>query len=77
MHVTVKVFAHLRERLGFHERELDLPDTVTVGDVWRELTGEETVPRHVLCAVNLDYAAADAAVDEGDEVAFFPPVTGG
>lgn len=77
MHVTVKVFAHLRERLGFDERALEIADSATVGDVWRELTGEEAPPRHVLCAVNLDYAAPDAALADGDEVAFFPPVTGG
>lgn len=77
MQVTVRVFAHLRERLGFAERTLMLPDAATVGDAWRELTGEVAVPGHVLCAVNLDYRAADARLADGDEVAFFPPVTGG
>ena len=77
MHVNVKVFAHLRERLGFEERELELSEAATVTDVWRTLTGEEAIPRHVLCAVNLDYCAGDTRVGEGDEVAFFPPVTGG
>ena len=77
MRVTVKVFAHLRERLGFDQREVELAGTATVRDLWQQLTGEETVPRHVLCAVNLDYVPADTAIGEGDEVAFFPPVTGG
>lgn len=77
MNVNVRVFAHLRERLGFSERALELPEVATVADAWTRLTGEESVPPHVLCAVNLDYAAPDRTLDDGDEVAFFPPVTGG
>lgn len=77
MNVSVKVFAHLRERLGFSEQALELPDGATVGDAWTRLTGETSVPRHVLCAVNLEYVAVDTRLDDGDELAFFPPVTGG
>lgn len=77
MQISVRVFAHLRERLGFERRELELPAEATANDAWVELTGEASLPRHVLCAVNLEYTTADAPLHEGDEVAFFPPVTGG
>lgn len=77
MNVNVRVFAHLRERLDFSERTLELPADATVADVWQRLTGEESVPPHVLCAVNLEYVTPDRGLGDGDELAFFPPVTGG
>jgi MoaE-MoaD fusion protein len=74
MWVTVKVFAGLRERAGWAER--DLEDVARVGDVWAALDlGEE--PAGLLYAVNRDYADADRALSEGDEVALIPPVSGG
>lgn len=77
MAVQVKLFAHLRERYGTDARSLELPADATVATAWRELTGEAELPSHVLAAVNMDYASADTTVSDGDEVAFFPPVTGG
>lgn len=77
MAIKVKLFAHLRERYGTGEHSLELPADATVATVWRELTGEAELPSHVLAAVNLGYADADTTVSDGDEVAFFPPVTGG
>ena len=77
MHVTVKVFAHLRERLGFEQQWIEIAEPGEVRAVWTQLTGEPELPGHVLCAVNLEYARAEDAVQDGDEVAFFPPVTGG
>jgi MoaE-MoaD fusion protein len=74
MWVTVKVFAGLRERAGWAERELE--DVARVGDVWAALDlGEE--PAGLLYAVNRDYADAHRALSEGDEVALIPPVSGG
>ena len=77
MQVTVKSFAHLRERLGFAEQATEVPEDARVLDVWRTVTDGSEMPRNVLAAVNLDYAAPDTRVHDGDEVAFFPPVTGG
>src|SRR5438128_2402856 len=76
MNVTVKLFAGLRERAGAGVRELDLPDGARAGDVWPQLgLGDE--PDGLLYAVNLEYAAKDAALADGDEVALIPPVSGG
>jgi sulfur-carrier protein len=77
MNVHVRFFASLRESLGRDEVRLELSPGARVADVWQAATGHAALPAGVLCAVNHDYAAADATVQTGDEVAFFPPVTGG
>ena len=77
MRVKVKVFAGLREQLGFSEKEIDVGPGATVGDVWCAAAGERAMPGNVLTALNMDYVKRDAPVSEGDEVAYFPPVTRG
>ena len=76
MSVQVKCFAALRRQLGFGQRELAHRSGMTVGDVWRALS-ESAPPENILCARNLEYAHFGECVEDGDEVAFFPPVTGG
>jgi molybdopterin synthase catalytic subunit/molybdopterin converting factor small subunit len=74
MHVHVKLFAGLRERAGWSERELDGVDRLA--DVWPALDlGHE--PEGLLYAVNKEYADRDRALADGDEVALIPPVSGG
>ena len=78
-------FAWLRERVGLGEELVRLPEGVrTVGDLvaWLRDRGPGYAAafanaRTVRCAVNQDFAAPDTPVGAGDEVAFFPPVTGG
>lgn len=74
--ITVKYFASLKEQLGKDEDHFDAETLRTVGDVWRKAAGDKPL-RGVLCAVNQEYAAAGHPISDGDEVAFFPPVTGG
>ena len=76
MTVTVRYFASLRELIGRAGDELELTDAATVGDVWQRVKPASAVPR-VLAAVNQQHADFSAPVRDGDEVAFFPPVTGG
>ena len=71
--VRVRLFAGLRERAGWSEREID---AATVADVWSALElGDE--PAGLLYAVNRAYAERDATLADGDEVALIPPVSGG
>jgi molybdopterin synthase catalytic subunit len=73
MPVTVRLFAGLRERAGWSQREID---AATVADVWPALElGNE--PAGLLYAVNKEYATPDRALADGDEVALIPPVSGG
>jgi MoaE-MoaD fusion protein len=74
--VRVKLFAGLRERAGGGERELELDEGSTLGDVWPGLDlGPE--PEGLLYAVNREYAGRDRPLGDGDEVAVIPPVSGG
>jgi molybdopterin synthase sulfur carrier subunit len=83
--VTLLYFARLRETLGLSSEQVELPATVqTVGhltDWLRERGGpwatELAAGRPVRAAVNQVMAGTDSLVKDGDEIAFFPPVTGG
>lgn len=74
--ITVRFFASIRERLGKSEELIDSNGIMSVADVWQRVAGEALSTR-TLAAVNQEYAAPTQAVRPGDEVAFFPPVTGG
>jgi molybdopterin synthase catalytic subunit len=72
--ISVRLFAGLRERAGWAQRELD--GVARVGDVWAALgLGDE--PPGLLFAVNKEYAERDRELVDGDEVALIPPVSGG
>jgi molybdopterin synthase sulfur carrier subunit len=83
--ITVLYFARLREALGTGAEQIALPPEVRTldglrslliarGDAWADALGPG---RPIRVAVNQDMAAADTPIAEGDEIAFFPPVTGG
>jgi len=77
MSIKVRYFASLKERLGCSESHLDFAEGLTVLAVWQQLNPDLSLPNNILAAVNMDYVGLDAIVADGDEVAFFPPVTGG
>ena len=81
MRVTVRLFARLRDLAGSGELVRDVPSPATVGTVWASLVTDMPAladyERTMSVAVNADYARMTAAVEEGDEVAFLPPVSGG
>ena len=72
--VSVRLFAGLRERAGLARLELD--DVARAGDVWARLDlGEE--PGGLMYAVNREYVDRSHELQDGDEVALIPPVSGG
>ncbi len=82
MTVRVLYFAGLKEALGMAQESLDLPAGIaTVGDLRDHLVsigrGKLGETRNLRCAVNQEMARPEAAIQAGDEIAFFPPVTGG
>lgn len=77
MKVKVRYFASLRELIGRAEEDLQVEENTTIKAVWQSLNPEFPDLDKVLCALNQDYADWDSIVNDGDEIAFFPPVTGG
>lgn len=77
MNVRIRIFGSLRDRLGQSGTQLEVGAPSTVADVWALVSEGRDVPGEVLGAINMEYADFGQAVSEGDEVAFFPPVTGG
>ena len=75
MSITIKFFARLREQVG--HAELSLESASDVQSAWDQATHNLSMPDNTLCAINMEYVDTHASVKEGDEVAFFPPVTGG
>jgi molybdopterin synthase catalytic subunit len=76
MKVAVRLFAGLRELAGMRATEIELPPGSTAADVWPAL-GLGAEPPGLLLAVNKTYAARGTVLQEGDEVALIPPVSGG
>lgn len=76
MKISVKYFASMRETMGKSEDKADLNDGASVVDLWASVTNVPMV-ENTLIAVNMEYTDAEHVLVDGDEVAFFPPVTGG
>lgn len=78
MQVSVKYFASLRELMGEASAVIDIADSVSVSDLWQSITESKNIEfDHVMMAVNMEYVKPEHLLKSGDEIAFFPPVTGG
>ncbi|MBN4050477.1 MoaD/ThiS family protein [Gammaproteobacteria bacterium AH-315-M22] len=78
MSVTVKYFASLREHVGVAQQQFLLPVSgCNAIELWVLVNPSIKLADNSLVAINQNYAAFDAVVNDGDEIAFFPPVAGG
>ena len=81
MKIHIRYFAAHRDITGCTEESVTLPDGATVGSLWEQLVGR--YPRlagftgRLLYAVNEEFSQLNTPLQEGDEVAFIPPVSGG
>ena len=73
----MRYFASLKESVGRSEDDLTITGLLTVKEVWNFANPGKSLPGNILAAVNMEYVEFDSLVKDGDEVAFFPPVTGG
>jgi molybdopterin synthase sulfur carrier subunit len=85
MKISIRFFASLKEALKTDLIEEDLPDQIiTIGDLRLYLSKKDTVwaeslapHKNIRAAQNLEMVTMDEPIQEGAEIAFFPPVTGG
>jgi len=75
--IKVKLLASLAEQFGRREVDVDASAGATAEQAWAQVTGGVPMPPNTLVAINKEYAERRKPLADGDEVAFFPPVTGG
>jgi molybdopterin converting factor subunit 1 len=79
--ITLRLFASARVLAGFSEKALQFGDSATTEDIWDYLVGQCDEFRSwrpsVRFAVNARYVIGPTALQDGDEVAIIPPVSGG
>jgi sulfur-carrier protein len=77
MSIKVKFFARMRDEAGLDGGELEYEEGMKIADIWNQLAKEADYPETVMVAVNMEYVSGEPKIKDGDEIAFFPPVTGG
>lgn len=78
MQVSVKYFASLREVIGEANSVVDIEEGTSVSSLWQTIIKRKNIEfDNVMMAVNMEYVKSEHQLKTGDEVAFFPPVTGG
>ena len=74
--ITIRYFASLREQVGRSQETLVLSKPLSALAIWQRIH-HYPLPDNILVAVNMEYVSPMHNVSQGDELAFFPPVTGG
>jgi sulfur-carrier protein len=77
MSISVHYFASLKQLTGCAQQELICSEPMTALQIWQRLQPGRELPEHVLVAVNQVYQSRETVLQDGDELAFFPPVSGG
>ncbi len=79
MPIKICYFASLKESLEKSEDEISgfENEPLSAKKVWQMANPNKQLPENILVAINMEYAELDDQVQDGDEIAFFPPVTGG
>ena len=77
MSIKVKFFARMRDEAGLNNGDVAYVEGITIADLWSQLVDGVDYPESVMVAVNMEYVSGEPELNDGDEVAFFPAVTGG
>ena len=77
MSIKVKFFARMRDEAGRGDGEVNFVEGISIAELWSQLVDAVPYPESVMIAVNMEYVSGEPHLKDGDEVAFFPPVTGG
>ena len=77
MVIVVKYFASISDAIGKTSEQIEWQDKITAGDSWADVSKNIKYTGKVMVAVNHEYVDMSYLLSENDEIAFFPPVTGG
>ena len=78
LEIRLKVFAYLKDALGFSEKSIEIEQGATVSDLWDKVSQDiDCAGTVVLFAVNEQFVEASHILKPDDVVAFMPPVSGG
>ncbi len=77
MNICVKYFASIKDKMGTDMVNIQVDKSMSVDELIKDLVNGENITDNDLVAVNHEYVNRDFKLKDGDEVAFFPPVTGG
>ena len=77
MIIVVKYFASISDAIGKTSEQIECQDKMSAGDIWTEVSTNIKYTGKVMVAVNHEYVDMSYLLSENDEIAFFPPVTGG
>ena len=77
MVIVVKYFASISDAIGKTSEQIERQDKITAGDIWTDVSKNIKYTGKVMVAVNHEYVDMSYLLSENDEIAFFPPVTGG
>ena len=77
MVIVVKYFASISYAIGKASEKINIQPGVTADDVWSDVSKDKKYTGKVMVAVNHEYVDMNYPLKDHDEIAFFPPVTGG
>ena len=77
MIIVVKYFASISDALGKTSETIDVQQVKTAGEIWSDVSKNIKYTGKVMVAVNHEYVDMSYLLNDNDEIAFFPPVTGG
>ena len=77
MVIVVKYFASISDAIGKTSEQIECRDKITAGDIWVDVSKNIKYTGKVMVAVNHEYVDMSYLLSQNDEIAFFPPVTGG
>jgi len=77
MIIVVKYFASISDVIGKTSEEMEWQDGITAEDIWSDVSKNIKYTGKVMVAVNHEYVDMSYLLNNNDEIAFFPPVTGG
>ena len=77
MIIVVKYFASISDAVGKTSEKIEFQHTISAGELWSDVSENIKYTGKVMIAVNHEYVEQDHLLNHEDEIAFFPPVTGG